>query len=165
LNAKESIKSQYWASLEMLRQAILQCPDSLWQSAEYQNPFWHVAYHAIFYTHLYLHATEADFAPWEKHKPEARSLKASSEGKESAYSKEEVLEYLDFCLEQMESLVDALNLEGQSGFYWLPFDKLELQFYNIRHIQQHTGELCERLGAKGEVQVDWVGMKEWLVTS
>ncbi|MFN2168056.1 MAG: hypothetical protein ACK2U9_17575, partial [Anaerolineae bacterium] len=88
MNAKESIKSQYWASLEMLRQAILQCPDSLWQSAEYQNPFWHVAYHAIFYAHLYLHATEADFAPWEKHRPEVRSLKASSEGKESAYSKE-----------------------------------------------------------------------------
>jgi len=27
-----------------------------------------------------------------------------------------------------------------SGFDWLPFDKLELQFYNIRHIMQHTGE-------------------------
>jgi hypothetical protein len=34
-----------------------------------------------------------------------------------------------------------------------------LQFYNIRHVQQHTGELCERLGAKGEVEVDWVGMQ------
>jgi hypothetical protein len=52
-----------------------------------------------------------------------------------------------------------MDLEAESGFYWLPFDKLELQFYNIRHVQQHTGELCERLGAQGEIEVDWVGMK------
>jgi hypothetical protein len=56
-------------------------------------------------------------------------------------------------------LVDSLDLKAESGFYWLPFDKLELQFYNIRHVQQHTGELCERLGARGDLQVDWVGMK------
>lgn len=51
------------------------------------------------------------------------------------------------------------SLHAESGFYWLPFDKLELQFYNIRHIQQHTGEHCERLGAYGEIEVGWVGMK------
>jgi hypothetical protein len=52
-----------------------------------------------------------------------------------------------------------MDLEAQSGFYWLPFGKLELQFYNIRHIQQHTGELCERVGAIGDIEVEWVGTK------
>lgn len=161
MRTKEIVKSQYWASLEMLRQAIVSCPDALWQSPEYKNQFWHIAYHAIFYTHLYLHPTEADFRPWPKHRAKYRSLKGPEGGTQSqhAYSKEEILEYLEFCLEQMEELVDVLNLEAESGFYWLPFDKLELQFYNIRHLQQHTGELCERLGAKGDVEVDWVGMK------
>ena len=51
-----------------------------------------------------------------------------------------------------------MNLEAESGFDWLAFNKLELQFYNIRHLQQHVGELCERLGM-GKVDVDWVGMK------
>jgi hypothetical protein len=50
-----------------------------------------------------------------------------------------------------------MGLEAQSGFYWLPFGKLELQFYNVRHIQQHTGELCERLGATGDIEVEWIG--------
>ena len=59
----------------------------------------------------------------------------------------------------MEEQVDSLDLEAESGFYWLPFDKLELQIYNIRHIQQHTGELCERLGARGDIEVGWVGTK------
>ena len=55
--------------------------------------------------------------------------------------------------------VPQLDLEAESGFGWLPFGKLELQFYNIRHLQQHTGELMERLGTRAHVDVDWVGMK------
>lgn len=74
------------------------------------------------------------------------------------YSQAALLEYLAHVLTQMEAQVDALAMDAESGFDWLPFNKLELQFNNIRHIQQHTGELCERLGAHGEVEVDWVGM-------
>jgi hypothetical protein len=28
-----------------------------------------IAYHALFYTHLYLQPAEADFVPWEHHRP------------------------------------------------------------------------------------------------
>jgi hypothetical protein len=38
MDVKETIKSQYYASLEMLRQAILACPESLWDGPEYKNP-------------------------------------------------------------------------------------------------------------------------------
>jgi hypothetical protein len=34
---------------------------------------------------------------------------------------------------------------------------LELQIYTIRHIMQHTGELLERLSARSDAQIDWVG--------
>jgi hypothetical protein len=37
--------------------------------------------------------------------------------------------------------------------------KLELQFYTIRHLQQHTGELCERLGTEAGIEIGWVGMR------
>ncbi len=37
------------------------------------------------------------------------------------------------------------RLDADSGFYWLPFNKFELQLYNIRHIQHHTGQLTDRL--------------------
>ena len=75
------------------------------------------------------------------------------------YSKAEVLEYLGFCQGQVALILPELNLESdESGFSWLPFNKLELQFYNIRHLQQHIGELCERLGTKARIDVDWVGM-------
>lgn len=73
------------------------------------------------------------------------------------YTKEEILEYLELCQRQVEERVASLNLDAASGFHWLPFGKMELQFYNIRHMQQHIGELCERLGTSANVEVDWVG--------
>jgi hypothetical protein len=159
MRTKEIIRSQYRAALEMLRQAIVSCPADLWHSPEYKNQFWHVAYHTIFYAHLYLHPSEDDFVPWEKHRDDIISLEDWRQAAEglAGYTKDDLLAYHRLCLEQMEEQVDAMDLEAESGFYWLPFDKLELQFYNIRHIQQHTGELCERLGTRADVEVDWVG--------
>ena len=70
-----------------------------------------------------------------------------------------MLEYLAFCQRQVVERVPQVNLEAASGFDWLPFSKLELQLYTIRHIQQHTGELMERLGTRADVEIDWVGMQ------
>lgn len=153
---KEIIKSQYGASLQMLKSAIVQCPDSLWNAGAYRNRFWHVAWHTLFYTHLYLQPTQTDFVPREKHREAYMSLKSNPQADEWP-SKDEVLEYLAFCLNEVAEKTDALNPEAESGFHWLPFNKTELQFYNLRHIQHHTGELCERLGATGEIEIDWVG--------
>jgi hypothetical protein len=61
-----------------------------------------------------------------------------------------------FCRQQVTNSVSALDLEAQSGFDWLPFDKLELQFYNIRHTQHHTGQLSERLRKSSDTGIRWV---------
>jgi hypothetical protein len=165
MDIKEAIRSQYRAALEMLKQAIVRCPDSLWDDRGYQNRFWHVAYHALFFTHLYLQDSEKTFTPWSKGRSQYQylgSLPWPPHEKPQIgepYNKEDVLEYLELCQEQVEENVAALNLDAESGFHWLPFGKLELQIYNVRHIQQHTGELMERLGTREHIDVDWVGMK------
>lgn len=156
MNAKKSIQSQYCASLAMLRQTIEKCPESLWLDNSFANPFWRLAYHTLIYTHFYLGPSEEVFIPWEKHK-EGLQLLGPDAPDAVAFSKAEVLVYLEHCLGEVERQVEAMDLAAESGFAWLPFDKLELQFYNIRHIQQHTGELSERLGAYGEIEVGWVG--------
>ncbi len=58
MEIKDTVKSQYLASLGMLKGAIESCPESLWENPNYKNPFWHTAYHALFYTHLYLQRSE-----------------------------------------------------------------------------------------------------------
>lgn len=158
MSIRITIQSQYYAALMMLKSAIEKCPEELWADTNYVNPFWHVAYHVLFYTHFYLSPTAKDFTPWEKHRDEITSLEPSVK-EFQPYSKDDILEYLGFCLSEVEVQVSEVDLDAESGFYWLPFDKLELQLYNIRHIQQHTGELCERLGALGEIEIGWVGMK------
>lgn len=157
MNPKQVFKSQFKAALAMLRQAIEKCPEALWTDETYSNPFWRVAYHVLIYTHFYLGPSEDDFTPWEKHQQDLQLLGQEIPGAR-IYSQREVLDYLALVLDQVELQVEVLDLAAESGFHWLPFNKLELQFYNIRHVQQHTGELCERLGAHGEVEVGWVGM-------
>lgn len=161
MNPKNVIRSQYYASLSMLEEAVTKCPDALWDAAETANRFWLVAYHALFYTHLYLQPSLDDFKPWAKHRERYHDMghvSAAQAGTEIvAYSKAEVLEYLAFCRTVVDARVAELDLEQASGFHWLPFDKLELQLYNIRHLQHHTGELAERLGGRG-VEIGWVGM-------
>jgi hypothetical protein len=147
MNPHKVIQSQYLASLEMLKQVIVKCPAALWDAPGNQDKFWRKSYHALFYAHLYLQNAEQDFVPWEKHH--------DPDG-EMPFTKDEVLEYLSFVEKQVLDRVPATNLESESGFYWLPFDKLELQLYNIRHIQQHTGEFYERLGACDNIELDWV---------
>ena len=166
MNLQDIVKSQYLASLDMLEQAIVKCPATMWDDQEKKNKFWHIAFHAIFYTHLYLQATVDDFKAWEKHREEYEFMGPvpwpphNEPEIGEPYSKEEVLEYLDFCRQVVADQVASLDLAGEeSGFFWLPMGKLELQIYSIRHLQQHLGELCERLGTEAGIDVDWVGMK------
>lgn len=156
------ILPQYRAGLAMLRHAIELCSQDLWTSAAYYNRFWHVAYHAAFYTHLYVQHSEASFHPWAKHVPESQYLGPRPGAPKEAsvacdpYPKADVLNYLEFCWNEVESKVPELRFEDPSGFHWLPFSKLELQFYNIRHLQHHTGQLADRVRAATGTGVGWV---------
>ena len=165
MEIREVIQSQYLAALEMLEQAIQHCPDALWDHPGDKNRFWHLSYHALFYTHLYLQNSEKEFSPWSKHRERYHSLEPLPQPPydepqiRDSYSKEEVLEYHRIVQEQVVEKIATLDLNGPSGFYWLPFSKAELLLYNLRHIQQHTGELCERLGTQVNIDVEWVGTK------
>jgi hypothetical protein len=165
MNLPAVIVSQYQAALEMLRQAVDKCPEPLWDSPEDKTKFWHIAYHALFYTHLYLSDSEATFTPWVKHRRDYQFMGPTPWPPhappriEEPYDRESILEYAEFCRRQVDEQVPRLDLEAPaSGFDWLPFGKLELQIYTIRHLQQHAGELMERLGSRAGAEVDWVGM-------
>ena len=165
MTTRQVIQSQYRASLDMIGEAIATCSDTLWEDPAYTNRFWHIAYHALFYTHLYLQDSGQTFVPWSKHRQEYEFLgplpfpphREPNIGE--PYTKKEVLEFLELCRNEVEERVSSLDLEAASGFDWLPFGKLELQFYNIRHLQHHTGQLIERLRNVQDVGIGWVASK------
>jgi hypothetical protein len=151
------LMSQYMASLEMLKQTITQCPELIWNTASDKNRFWQVAYHALFFTHLYLGESEEAFAPWSKHRDGYGDFPAPENGE--PYDKDAILEYLAFCQQEVRERVPQLHMEAMAAFHRRSRSTLELQIYSIRHIMQHTGELMERLGTRADVQIDWVGSK------
>jgi hypothetical protein len=149
MNIQPVIQSQFLAALEMLKQVIVKCPEALWNAPGDQDPSWRKAYHTLFYAHLYLQENQESFVPWEKHHDPDTGI---------PFTQDEVLEYLAFVQKQVIERVQSMDLEGESGFYWLLFTRLELQLYNIRHIQQHAGELYERLGDRKNIELDWVSL-------
>lgn len=157
------LASQYHAALEMLKQSVIRCPSEMWNDPQDRNKFWHVAYHALFYTSLYLHPTLEDFKPFAGHRQDYENLGPRPDSAQRTpdtgepYTQGEILEFMDLCWKQVDSILPALDLEGASGFFWQPINKLEMLLYNLRHLQQHTGELMERLGSRAGVDINWQG--------
>lgn len=163
MDTRAAIVSQYLATLEMMKQVVTKCPDDVWRNARPSNQFWHIAYHALFYTHLYLQPQGADFVPWSKHRPNLNAFGpppwAPEEEVEPGepFTQAEVLDYLALCQQEANNQTQNLQLDAPSGFDWIPLNKLELQFYNIRHLQHHIGELSQRLWAEAGIEINWVG--------
>ena len=152
------LKSQYHAALSMLREAIDACPPELWTDGSYVNPFWHVAYHVLFYTDFYLQPSESAFVPWEHHRREHNFFQSRSTTAFTPYSIDEIRAYCKRCDDMVDSAVDRLDLDAaESGFSWYRMSKLEHQFVSLRHIQHHTGQLAERIRHATGRGINWAG--------
>jgi hypothetical protein len=150
---RSALKSQYRACLDTIRDAVVQCPEDLWTKETKMPPFWQIAYHAVFFTHFYMIQGESDLRPWPKHRREACSLQP---GIEPAYTREEVLEAIDFVVALIEPTIDSLDLEtSDCGFPWYKLPKMDHEMLNLRHTMEHAGQLDALLRLNGQEGVDW----------
>lgn len=164
---KPIFKSQYHASLAMLREAIERCPDDVWLATDHLNAFWQIAYHTLYFAHLYLQPNEAAFRPWAQHQGDVQNPDGIPGPPDpnsplplipKPYTKAQVLEYWSFCDRMVDDAVDKLDLENpQCGFPWYNMSKLEHQFVTLRHIQHHTAQLADRLRSAADIGIRWVG--------
>jgi hypothetical protein len=163
------LKSQYHATLAMLRETIERCPDELWVAREHTNSFWQVAYHALFFAHVYLQRNEAAFQPWDRHQSDVQhpdGIPGPADPNSTLpliprpYTKAEVLAYWRVCDQMVDDAVDGLDLlSPDSGFPRYKVPKLEHQIVNIRHIEHHMAQLADRLRASEGIGVSWVGAR------
>ena len=143
-----------------MKEAIELCPDELWVGGTHPRNFWRIAYHALFYTDLYLAQNEQAFEPWEKHRPECRVLWGDPPA-EDPYSREDVLAYLEGLNETVKSRIASLDLDAsETGYDWYPksMNKLDHVVMNVRHLQEHIGQLRDRLINAG-FEPDWIGKR------
>jgi len=161
MSIRDALKGQYHAGLAMMRTCVEACPDDVWLEGKHPRNYWRIAYHGIFYTHLYLQTGEDAFVPWEKHRDTVRILWEDDEPVpvEPPYSREELLEYVELVDRGVDGWVDALDLESADpGFHWYSIPKLDHQILNVRHLGGHVGQLSELLMAHG-IDVDWVSKR------
>ena len=65
MDVRKSVASQFHAALSMMEQTVCTCPEELWNVTGQTNPFWRVAYHALFFVDLYLQPSEDEMTLWE----------------------------------------------------------------------------------------------------
>lgn len=153
---KPALKGQYHAALDMLRGAIDACPDDLWTGGVPPRSFWRLAYHTLFFTHLYLQVKEADFVAWERHRNEVESDEEREDPNATPYTKAEILAYWQIVDGMVDTQIDKIDLNSTDcGIPWYSIPKLDHVVLNLRHIQEHAGQLRDRLLEAG-IDQGWV---------
>ncbi|MBV6491483.1 MAG: DinB family protein [Fimbriimonadaceae bacterium] len=178
---RSALKEQYHAALAMMEDCVAKCPDDLWTAPSRSDPyedapgrcctrsFWRIAFHGIYFTHLYMGQSVEDFEPptnllmgvredfkglWDK----SWDLDPFEipEGVEPV-SREEMIQYLRWVDSRVDPTLDGLDLDSQeSGIPWYKkFPKLNHELLTLRHLQGHVGQLSELLMAR-EIDSDWV---------
>jgi hypothetical protein len=155
---KTGIWQQFGAALDTLDDALNLCPDHLWTGTlwlDEEDPrygqFWFIAYHTLFWLDLFLTGSSEGFLPPP---PFIRGKLP-----ETLYTKEDVQAYLKACRQKAKAAIEALTDEQAyrvCKFEWMEPTFVELQFYSMRHIQEHAAQLNLFLGQNGVTGQDWV---------
>jgi hypothetical protein len=158
---KTAIWQQFGASMDMLEDAITNCPEPLWTGVLWEDSddprygqFWFVAYHTLFWIDLYLSGRAEDFVP-----PKPFILGAFPE---TPYTKDDIVTYLSQCRQKCRAAIETMTDEEAHRvctYNWMEKPFLELQIYSMRHVQEHTSQLHYFLGQNG------ISVQEWLSTT
>lgn len=170
-----ALSRQFGAAIDMLDQAVAACPASLWTEPLWHVPqesgfppqfaeFWYVSFHATIWLDLYLSGLpEEEFAPPA---PFPRGEVDSDETMpEQSYTREELRAYLAATRKKCQITLAALTDEEARRPVTYPWARgkslsyLELQLYNMRHLQEHASQLSLFLGqhAIPAQDIEWVG--------
>ena len=165
---------QFGAAIDMLENALVACPASLWTQRLWRNSpspefpprfaeFWYVTFHALVWLDLYLSGIpEEEFAPPA---PFAQGMLDSPEAlPERPYTKEELRDYLESLRAKCRATLVALSDEQARRSVEYPWSQgqpisfLELQLYTLRHVQEHAAQLSLFLGRQPipDADLGWV---------
>ena len=166
---------QLGATIAMLENALLACPEELWHERLWSTPpssefpsqfseFWYITFHTLVWLDLYLSGV-----PEEEFRPPAPFAQGEIDSvevmPEQAYTREELHAYLASTRQKCHTTFLQLSDEHASRPVKYPWSQgqlisfLELQLYNLRHVQEHAAQLSLFLGQHGipDEMLDWIG--------
>lgn len=163
---QESLWQQFGATIDMLDNALLSCPDELWHAQVWllapDDPvglidYWYLAYHTLFWLDLYLSGAVEGFVP-----PAPFTLaELDPAGLVPAppYTKDELRTYLAHCRQKCQTVIAGLTDERARQictFMWGEVTFAALLLDNMRHVQEHAAQLSLFLGQQRGLGARWV---------
>ena len=165
---RTALWQQFGAAIDMLENALMACPDTLWHGRLWGDPsdpslppgfasFWFVTSHTLFWLDLYLTASSERFVPPAPFNPDDDLPKRP-------YSRDELHTYLVHLRQKCQATITELSGEKMRQPFTFPWPGgrtvsfLELQLYNMRHVQEHAAQLSLFLGQHtiADEALDWV---------
>jgi len=161
---RQLISNQFDASLCMLNECIVRCPEDWWNQPVGNHPFCRVAFHTLFFTDFYLGEGDGDELnrqAFHRDHPDFFRNYEELEDREPAflYDRPRVQLYLEHCREKAKRVVEnetQQTLSGNSGFERRDCTRAELHVYSMRHIQHHVAQLSLRLRRSCSIAIPWV---------
>lgn len=154
---RAALWQQFGASIDMLENAVLACPEKLWGDRSQRPEFWYLVYHTLFFLDLYLSGSVEGFAP-----PAPFTLDELDPAgllPERVYTKDELQNYLTHGREKCRAVIEALTDEKareRCTFAWGEVSFAELLLDNMRHVQHHAAQLNLILRQKTDSAPRWV---------
>ena len=161
---KTALAQQFGATIDMLENVLLACPEALWQVRLWDDPqlprsaeFWYLAYHTLFFLDLYLTGTTEGFMP-----PAPFTLDELDPAgiiPERPFSKEALQAYLAHCRKKCKLTIEGLTDEKATqpcSFPWGEVSFMALLLDNMRHVQEHIAQLNMVLGQQISWSPRWV---------
>jgi hypothetical protein len=154
---KDGTWGQFGGAIDMLENAVRECPDEVWGDRIGESEFWYLAYHTLFWLDYYLSDGAAAFTPPPPYT--LGELDPAGVLPDRVYTKEELLAYLahgrEKCRRKIAGLTDAAA--------WAPLPSgavvgtpYELLLYNLRHVQHHAAQLNLLLRQRADFAPRWV---------
>ena len=169
---RTALWQQFGATIDMLENALLACPDTLWYGRLWGDPsdpslppgfaaFWYITYHTLFWLDLYLTGKTEGFAPPAHFR---NPFDPKSAFPTQPYTRDELHTYLKHLRQKCQSTITELSDEQALQPFHFPWDSenplsyVELQLYTMRHVQEHAAQLSLFLGQHGvpDEALDWV---------
>lgn len=155
-NLKKIIWQQLGASIDSLENAIKACPEKVWGNKTGFHEFWYMVYHTLFFLDYYMSGTSENFAPPEPFT--LSELDPSGLLPERAYTKDELLKYLEHGRQKSRKVINALTEETahQPCGFKKDLTVAELCLYTMRHVQHHSAQLNLLLRQQTDFAPKWV---------
>lgn len=160
---KDAIWKQFGASIDMLINVVINCPDTYFLS---HKRFYYIAYHSAIFLDYYLTFPPKDFSPilpFTQMEEDLRPKEAIDDLiPDKIYSKQELVNYLQLSRTRCKNILDGLTDDNLHKRFTegsepndMDFPIVEILLYNLRHTQHHVAQLNMLIRQDLNKHVEW----------